>query len=175
MFGGVMLWEATFSDNNLINGMSYAENIKKDMESCSCASQPTATSTTVTSSTLSSSSILTVTTSSVSSSSESHPTDPTSTTSHPITTSSTYVESSSSSSHATTYDDLTASSTIDTSPSDVPASCGIRGYDKTRAYNFLNDLTYANFEKCSARCAADESCYSFAFGVAQCLLYDQSV
>jgi PAN-like domain len=169
-----MLWEATFSQNNQVNGMSYGKNVKKGMESCSCASKPSSTSSMVISSTISPTSVPTISTSSIASSSEHYPTNSTFHTSHPITSSTSTVESLSSS-YMTTYDDVSMSSTASASPSASPSSCGIKGFDKSPAYNFLNDTTSANFEKCSARCAADSSCVSFAFGYTQCLLYTQTV
>ena len=59
-------------------------------------------------------------------------------------------------------------------PSSTP-SCGVKGYDKVPAYNFLNDTVSATFDKCIVRCAADSACGSFAFGSGQCLLYTQNV
>lgn len=239
MFGGVMLWEATFSDNNQINGMSYGKNIKKGLENCSCANKPTSTSTAVTSSTMSSTSVPTASPSSVGSSSEEYPTStsasssssavyptsnttvssespistssctsdseayPTSDTSseeypistsasssssavypisnttvspeYPVTASSSSVESSSTSSHSPTYYNVTMSSTTSASATPCPSSSGVKGFDKSPAYNFLNDTMTANFVKCSARCNADSACVSFAFGTTQCLLYTQTV
>ena len=212
MFGGVMLWEATFSENNQIDGMSYGQNIEKGLENCFCANEPSSTSSVMTSSTISSSSIPTLSTSGIESSSDYHPTSSstsssaktsstmsssavptlstsstsssldyhptsssTSSTSHPVTGSSSSAGSSSSTSFTTTYDDLSTSSTTSASPSSSPSSCGIKGYDKSPAYNFLNDTISATFEKCSARCVADSSCASFAFGYTQCLLYTQTV
>lgn len=41
-FGGVMLWEATYSENNQINGLSYAQNIKPLLMGSSYLSSTTA-------------------------------------------------------------------------------------------------------------------------------------
>lgn len=41
-FGGVMLWEATYSENNQINGLSYAQNIKPLLMGSSCLSSTAA-------------------------------------------------------------------------------------------------------------------------------------
>jgi len=254
MFGGVMLWEATFSDNNQVNGVSYATYIKKALEGCSSISHPSPTSSAVTSSMMSSqvgaiSSTLTMASSSAehpmsspepyssssmeysSASSEHYPTAspgssssssmkyssasseeyPASTSAEPtisapehyhtpsseqhpasstsvyssmettgvsssqLTSSSSLLKSSSATSFTNTIDGVTTSSTSSASASASPLSCGVKGFDKTRAYNFLDDSATANFEKCSARCSADPICVSFAFGLTQCLLYNQSV
>lgn len=187
MFGGVMLWEATFSENNQYNGMSYGKHIKMGLESCSCASKPSNTSSVVTSSTVSSTSAPTVSTSSSAeyptSSTSDYPTssstnyftsNSTASPSSQISPSSSSLESSSTTS-STTYNNLTMSSTTTTSATASPSSCGVKGFDKSPAYNFLNDTISANFEKCSARCIADAACVSFGFGMTQCLLYTQTV
>ncbi|MCJ1368340.1 hypothetical protein MMC16_007482 [Acarospora aff. strigata] len=57
LFGGIMLWEATYSENNQVNGKSYADNMKDVLVRNSCSAQVTSLTTSVTSSTLSSSSI----------------------------------------------------------------------------------------------------------------------
>ena len=59
-FGGVMLWEATYSDENTdadLNGQSYAYNIKQIFSQLSCKQPPqtTTTSTTTTTTTVSNS------------------------------------------------------------------------------------------------------------------------
>ena len=228
MFGGVMLWEATFSENNQYNGMSYGKHIKKGLESCSCATKSSSTSIVVTSSTVSSTSAPTASASSPTSSyaefpntistssSAEYPTsssssdDPTSSSTDYFTSSSeTYPTSSSegyptsgsayyptsnstaslssqvspsssslessSTTSFTTYNNLTISGTTTASATASPSSCGVKGFDKSPAYNFLNDTISANFEKCSARCIADVACVSFGFGTTQCLLYTQTV
>lgn len=196
MFGGVMLWEATFSENNQINGMSYGKHIKKGLTNCSCASSPPSTSSVVTSSTMSSTIVPAGSTSSRSSISAEYPTSssgsystsssvdypasssaeyPTITSSSRVTSSPSSPESSSSTSYTTTYDDMNMSSTTSASASASPSSCGVKGFDKLPAFNFLNDTATANFEKCSARCNANSACVSFAFGTTQCLLYTQTV
>ena len=37
VFGGVMLWEATFSDNNVIDGAPYAVHVKRILDAVDCA------------------------------------------------------------------------------------------------------------------------------------------
>lgn len=39
-FGGVMLWEATASDRNQINGVGYADSIKKILNKCGPTPSP---------------------------------------------------------------------------------------------------------------------------------------
>ncbi|KAJ5378994.1 hypothetical protein N7509_012113 [Penicillium cosmopolitanum] len=45
MFGGIMLWEATASDNNTINGYNYAQHMKHILHECDPSPPPTSTST----------------------------------------------------------------------------------------------------------------------------------
>ena len=62
-FGGVMLWDATYSDNNKdadLNGQSYAYNIKQIFGQLSCAKPPVTTSTWTTTTTSATSSTTTV-------------------------------------------------------------------------------------------------------------------
>jgi chitinase len=285
MFGGVMLWEATFSDNNRVNEMSYVQHIKKALGDCSPISYPSPTSSAVSSSMMSSQvgpigSTLTMASSSAehsmssaesysyssmeyssttsehyptirpessssssmeystasseeypastsaestisssehyhtlsseehpasisaqsssasaestassslehsATSSEQHPASATSVfssmettgvSSSQVTSGSSFPQSSLVTSYTNTIDGATISSTSSASASASPSSCGVKGFDKSPAYNFLNDAATANFEKCSARCSADPVCVSFAFGLTQCLLYTQSV
>ncbi|EXJ93574.1 hypothetical protein A1O1_01966 [Capronia coronata CBS 617.96] len=51
IFGGVMLWEATYSADNQINGESYAQNVKDLFSQLSCSSPSTTTISTATSTT----------------------------------------------------------------------------------------------------------------------------
>ncbi|EXJ91530.1 hypothetical protein A1O3_00078 [Capronia epimyces CBS 606.96] len=60
IFGGVMLWEATYSANNQINGKSYAQNIKDLFGELSCA--PVVTTTTSSTTTVTSTTLTTTTT-----------------------------------------------------------------------------------------------------------------
>jgi len=53
-------------------------------------------------------------------------------------------------------------------------SCGRRGYDKTHTYSYDNSGRNASFAACSAKCKADRSCVSFAFGKTECDLYKVS-
>jgi chitinase len=288
MFGGVMLWEATFSEENQVDGMSYGKHMKKALESCAPTNPPYPTSSVVASSTMSSevgpigsssaehpmsssdaystssmdystasseeypastsadysasssehypsassetystSNMEYSTTSSeyyptttpdsystttddysteepeeyptstseedysttssehyTTASSEQHPasttaesssSDTTASPSYQMTSSSSSPVSSSSTSYTNTIDGVSTSSTTSASPSASPSDCGVKGFDKSPAYNFLNDTATATFEKCSARCSADPVCVSFAFGLTQCLLYTQSV
>jgi chitinase len=50
IFGGVMLWEATFSEQNQINNQSYAANMKSILTENSCATPNTTTNATISSS-----------------------------------------------------------------------------------------------------------------------------
>ncbi|KAJ6002223.1 hypothetical protein N7522_007450 [Penicillium canescens] len=72
-FGGVMLWEATAGDNNVIDGLTYTEHIKEILYSCappvvSSTATPTPSSTPIKSSTVPPSSSATPTSSPVASS-----------------------------------------------------------------------------------------------------------
>jgi chitinase len=173
MFGGVMLWEATFSEGNQIDGMSYGKHMKKGMENCSCASNPTSTPSTVSSTTVASASA-TASASEVPSSSI-YADKPTSSASYGTTYNGVTASVTSSASSTASYGNMTTSSATSASTSASPSGCGVKGFDKTPAFNFLNDTASANFNACSARCNANSACVSFAFGYTQCLLYAQTV
>ncbi|PGH12653.1 hypothetical protein AJ79_04151 [Helicocarpus griseus UAMH5409] len=73
-FGGIMLWEATQSDNNKVNGKSYADNMKEILYKCS---PPVTTTTRITATSTSTS---TIPTSSSTKTSTTTPDSPTTTT-----------------------------------------------------------------------------------------------
>ncbi|KIX09252.1 uncharacterized protein Z518_00331 [Rhinocladiella mackenziei CBS 650.93] len=127
IFGGVMLWEATFSENNQINDKSYAANIKDLFGQLPCAPVLTTTTSATTSTTTTSALTTTTTTGApVTTTTSTTPLSPTSTTTttyqHPhetstttsgssvITTSSTASESLVATTSSTTFETTTTSS-----------------------------------------------------------------
>jgi hypothetical protein len=68
-----------------------------------------------------------------------------------------------------------ATTTTKTLPTSTP-ECGVAGYDNgTPSYNFDSSGNYGTFAACSAKCFADNQCFSFAIGAGDCLLYTTSV
>ncbi|KAL2415331.1 Endochitinase A1 [Exophiala dermatitidis] len=103
IFGGVMLWEATYSANNQINGKSYAQNVKELFSQLSCAP---AVTTTTTSTTTTSTTTSTTTT--------------TTTTQAPTTTTTTTTTVASTTTTTTTYEVPTT--TTSTTTSEAPSA-----------------------------------------------------
>ncbi|KUI57752.1 hypothetical protein VP1G_10973 [Cytospora mali] len=56
-------------------------------------------------------------------------------------------------------------------------TCGVySGYDRgDKAYFYSGDGSLADFSDCSAKCQSGSICQSFAFGVSQCLLYNETL
>ncbi|KUI66340.1 hypothetical protein VM1G_11438 [Cytospora mali] len=56
-------------------------------------------------------------------------------------------------------------------------TCGVySGYDRgDKAYFYSGDGSLADFSDCSAKCLSGSICQSFAFGVSQCLLYNETL
>ncbi|KAG9776762.1 Endochitinase A1 [Exophiala dermatitidis] len=103
IFGGVMLWEATYSANNQIDGKSYAQNVKELFSQLSCAP---AVTTTTTSTTTTSTTTSTTTT--------------TTTTQAPTTTTTTTTTVASTTTTTTTYEVPTT--TTSTTTSEAPSA-----------------------------------------------------
>ncbi|KIX94067.1 uncharacterized protein Z520_10093 [Fonsecaea multimorphosa CBS 102226] len=118
IFAGVMLWEATYSENNQINGQSYAANIKDIFGQLSCA-PPTTSSTTSSSTTTTTSTTTESTTSTTTTTTITTTTTTTSTIGAPLSTSSSTTSSSAPESPVTTTSSTTSAPPVPTTSSET--------------------------------------------------------
>ncbi|KAI1624347.1 hypothetical protein EDD37DRAFT_681241 [Exophiala viscosa] len=116
-FGGVMIWEATYSENNQIDGESYAANIKDILGDITCSTTSTSTGTTSTTTTSTTTTTTSTTTTTTTTSSTTTTSTSTTTVAPSTTTSSTTTSSTTTSSSTTTPTTTTSSTSTTTSSS----------------------------------------------------------
>ncbi|KAL2424386.1 Endochitinase A1 [Exophiala dermatitidis] len=116
IFGGVMLWEATYSANNQIDGKSYAQNVKELFSQLSCAPAVTTTTTSTTTTSTTTSTTTTTTTTQAPTTT----TTTTTTTEAPTTTTTTTTTVASTTTTTTTFEVPTT--TTSTTTSEAPSA-----------------------------------------------------